>query len=265
MYSNTRATQLLINHYNKGTNMVSNEVLKYNSHKVRHSIGVLELGRNLLAKIEENSNINNETISRAEIIFILHDIGRFYQNNIDAILSEDHFDHGDYGFELLKNENYDNQILLGIKYHNKININGLLEDELFNQMNDHEKQETLFLTKLIRDADKLQNMIYSIFNFNEYFNLGDKKFPYGDIGEKIIEKIKIGEIILYSDTNTFGERLILYYCRKFNLNFQESMNMLDYYNFDEKYYNFIKNTNGISDKSLKEIKKYVYNYKNIKN
>lgn len=265
MYSNTRATQLLINHYNKWTNMVSNEVLKYNSHKVRHSIWVLELWRNLLAKIEENSNINNETISRAEIIFILHDIGRFYQNNIDAILSEDHFDHWDYWFELLKNENYDNQILLWIKYHNKININWLLEDELFNQMNDHEKQETLFLTKLIRDADKLQNMIYSIFNFNEYFNLWDKKFPYWDIWEKIIEKIKIWEIILYSDTNTFWERLILYYCRKFNLNFQESMNMLDYYNFDEKYYNFIKNTNWISDKSLKEIKKYVYNYKNIKN
>ena len=31
-------------------------------------------------------------------------------------------------------------------------------------MTDEDQKETLFLTKLVRDADKLQNMIFSIFN-----------------------------------------------------------------------------------------------------
>jgi hypothetical protein len=31
-------------------------------------------------------------------------------------------------------------------------------------MNPEEKEETIFLSKLLRDADKLQNMLYSVFN-----------------------------------------------------------------------------------------------------
>lgn len=265
MYSTTKATQLLLQHYHNWSQGCNEEVLKYNSHKVRHSMWVLEVWRNLIVKLRENSNIKDDTVLRAEIIFILHDIDRFYQNNKNLIISETDFDHWDHWFEIAKNHDYDNKILLWIKYHNKININWLYEDQLFNQMNDLDKQETLLLTKLIRDADKLQNMIYSIYNFNEYFNLWDTKYPMWDIWDIIIEKIRKWEIILYKDTQTFWDRLLLYYCRKFNLNFQESLNMLDYYKFDEIYFDIIKKTPWIRNISLKEIQKHVYDYKTIKN
>lgn len=264
MYSTTRATELLLQHYNIWSQGCNKDVLKYNSHKVRHSMWVLELWRNLIVKLREKSSIKNDTTKRAEIIFILHDIGRFYQNNKNNIVSDENFDHWNYWFEIWEKHNYDNQILLWIKYHNKININWLFEDNIFNQMNDLEKNEILFLIKLIRDADKLQNMIYSIYNFDEYFNLWDTKYPQWDIWDIIIEKIKKWEMILYSDTNTFWDRLLLYYCRKFNLNFQQSLDMLDYYKFDDIYLTIIKNTPWISNKSIKEIEKYVYNFKKIR-
>jgi predicted transcriptional regulator len=74
MYSLTQATQLFLEHAQIGSKNASPSVLSYNSHKIRHSIGVLETGRNLLTKIKETKNISLELQNRAEIVFFLHDL-----------------------------------------------------------------------------------------------------------------------------------------------------------------------------------------------
>jgi len=43
-------------------------------------------------------------------------------------------------------------------------------------MNPKEQEETLFLAKLARDADKLQNMIYTVFNIDHILKLD----PYSE-------------------------------------------------------------------------------------
>jgi len=104
MYSLTKATEIFTKHYEIGSKNISHEVLRYNTHKLRHSNGVLEVGRNLLIKIKENQTLSSETVNRAEIVCFLHDIGRFYQNNKERVLSNAEFEHGDESALICKKE-----------------------------------------------------------------------------------------------------------------------------------------------------------------
>lgn len=116
--------------------------------KILHTYRVSENSKEIAKRL----NLNEEQQKLAELIGILHDIGRFEQQtkykNYDVISN---FDHGDFGAELLTKElrnyisddKYDNIIIKAVKNHNKYKI----EENLT-------KEELLF-AKLIRDADKL--------------------------------------------------------------------------------------------------------------
>jgi hypothetical protein len=55
-------------------------------------------------------------------------------------------------------------VCLAIKYHNKYSHLPLFEEPSFLAMTQKEQEETIFIAKLARDADKLQNMIFTIFD-----------------------------------------------------------------------------------------------------
>ena len=98
----------------------------------------------------------------AELIGLLHDIGRFEQiRNYDTFDDKKSVDHANLGVEVLKKDNYIEKycddketqelILNAIKYHNKYKI-----------ADDIEGVELTYC-KLIRDADKID-----ILNYMEY-------------------------------------------------------------------------------------------------
>jgi len=68
---------------------------------------VLETGRNLIIKIQENTPLSSEFKNRAEIVFILHDLGRFYQNNGERVLKNSEYEHGDKSYKLAQIAQYD--------------------------------------------------------------------------------------------------------------------------------------------------------------
>ena len=118
--------------------------------KFGHSYRVMENA----GKIAESLNLCEEDIEIARLIGLLHDIGHFETIKIKDILKENKkIDHGDFGVEILKKDNYlrkyieedkyDNIIFKAIKNHNKFKI----EEEL--------SEKELLFSKIIRDADKL--------------------------------------------------------------------------------------------------------------
>ena len=118
--------------------------------KFEHSNRVMENA----GKIAESLSLCEEEIEIARLIGLLHDIGHFETIKVKDILKENKkIDHGDFGVEILQNENYirkfiieekyDNVIFKAVKNHNKFKIEeGLSEKELL-------------FSKIIRDADKL--------------------------------------------------------------------------------------------------------------
>lgn len=119
--------------------------------KVVHTYHVSENAR----KIAEKLNLNKEDIELAELIGLLHDIGRFEELKITNELNSVKFNHAMHGSKMLfeqgliknfiKDRQYDEIIKKAIENHSKLEIEKGLDER------------TLLHSKIIRDADKLDN------------------------------------------------------------------------------------------------------------
>lgn len=152
--------------------------------KYYHTYRVMDLCEEIAKKL----NLNEEEIKLAALIGLLHDIARFEQYTKYKTFSDlNSIDHGDFGVEILENENfirdfieenkYDNIIKKAIKNHNKYKIeDGLTEEELL-------------YSKIIKDADKL-DIFYVVL---EVFSKNDKQkqeIENGAISDDVMEQIK---------------------------------------------------------------------------
>ncbi len=119
--------------------------------KVVHTYHVSENAR----KIAEKLNLNKEDIELAELIGLLHDIGRFEELKITNELNSVKFNHAMHGSKMLfeqgliknfiEDRQYDEIIKKAIENHSKLEIEKGLNER------------TLLHSKIIRDADKLDN------------------------------------------------------------------------------------------------------------
>lgn len=119
--------------------------------KVVHTYHVAENAR----KIAEKLNLCSEDIELAELIGLLHDIGRFEELKITNELNSVKFDHATHGTKMLfeqgmirnftEDSQYDEIIKKAIENHSRLEIEKGLDEK------------TVLHSKIIRDADKLDN------------------------------------------------------------------------------------------------------------
>lgn len=119
--------------------------------KIVHTYHVAENAK----KIAQELNLNKEDIELAELIGILHDIGRFEELKITKELNSVKFDHAGHGSKMLfergmirkfiEDSQYDNIIKKAIENHSRLEIEENLDER------------TLLHSKIIRDADKIDN------------------------------------------------------------------------------------------------------------
>lgn len=131
--------------------------------KLEHIMRVAKISRKLASSL----GLTEEQIQLAELIGLLHDIGRFEQyrvlnKNTSSIVldTEAKFNHGEAGVKILKKDNYirkyaaqdtyDDLILTAVYEHNRYSLTEGLS-----------KEKELFC-KMIRDADKLDLMYEAI-------------------------------------------------------------------------------------------------------
>ena len=124
--------------------------------KIKHTYRTVEVAK----RIAEDLKLNEEQILLAELIALLHDIGRFEQVRIyNTFKDRDSIDHADLGVKILfedgairnfiEDTKYDDIIYKAVKNHNKFKIEEGLDEE------------TLLQCKIVRDADKTD--IFGIF------------------------------------------------------------------------------------------------------
>ena len=119
--------------------------------KIVHTYHVAENAR----EIAEKLNLSKEDIELAELIGLLHDIGRFEELKITKELNSVQFNHAGHGSKMLfekgmirkfiEDSQYDNIIKKAIENHSRLKIEENLEER------------TLLHSKIIRDADKIDN------------------------------------------------------------------------------------------------------------
>lgn len=157
----------------KGKNVLEEYIKAYDKTNPRIALKAGHIFRvaNASKRIAEELNLSEEQIKLAELIGLLHDIGRFEQLRIyDTFSDRDSVDHAELGVKILnenkllykfcEDEKYYSIILTAISNHNKFKIaNGLDE-------------ETLIQSKIIRDADKID--ILNLLQFEKFDTLFKK-------------------------------------------------------------------------------------------
>lgn len=144
---------------------LSSEVRDYLSYKTHHCYGVLTSTQKIVSLDPKLYLTKTETKSEFEIAAMLHDIGRFTQHDGQKRLKNSIHPHGEVGYDILKKSGLHNpRILLSVKHHGKYDLSELDSELDYMTASSEEKEKILRICHLIRDADKLQNLEYMLYD-----------------------------------------------------------------------------------------------------
>ena len=226
--------------------------------KIRLKIAHMERTSGIARKMAESLNLSKDDIELAELIGLIHDIGRFEQikkyGTFVDFLSENHAKIGiDILFKegLIRNfieeDKYDKIIELAIINHNKD------KKDITNEISDKQKLHI----KLIRDSDKA-DIIY-ILTFEdkkaiwETNNLEEEKFT-DEIYKEFIEN----HSIIYKKRKTHADALVGHFAYVFDFNFDYGLR----YVYENKYYDKLYERFNFKDKKTKDRFKTIYDITN---
>lgn len=210
-------------------------------------------------KIAEQLKLNQEDIELAELIGLLHDIGRFEQVRIyHTFMDKDSINHGEFGVHILfeqglirefvEDNQYDSIIKTAILNHNKAKIGeNLTERELLH-------------AKIIRDADKT-DIYYTLRDGDTKAIWGKEDISDDKISDEIYRQFLEDKVINYKDVKTSADLLLCHFAYVYDLNFKEAINIINENKYiDQLYERFtFKDTETLEryNKIYLEAKKYL--------
>ncbi len=155
--------------------------------KLAHIMRVTKNSKELATKL----NLEEEQIQLAELIGLLHDIGRFEQYkkvnaktdsiNLDTTTK---FNHGEAGIEILKRDHYIRNYIKQDKYDDII-LTAIYEHNRYELSQSLTKEQELF-SKIIKDADKI-DLIYEAVDIYWQKPEDIKEIENGKLSEKMLE------------------------------------------------------------------------------
>lgn len=226
--------------------------------KVVHTYHVAENAKELAT----NLNLSKEDIDLAELIGLLHDIGRFEEIKIMNGFDSIKFNHAEYGVKILFEDNlirnfiedssYDEIIKNAISNHNKLKIDDNLDE-----------RSTLH-SKIIRDADKLDNYRVKVDEPIEEIFAGKvnskEEVENSKISDKVYETLKQEKCIDIHDRVYPLDYWLCVLAFTFDLNFKETFKVVKDNNYINRIMDRFICTNPDSIKKLENIKNILNNY-----
>ena len=224
--------------------------------KISHIERVYQIAKNLAMSL----NLNEEDIELAELIGLLHDIGRFEQvRQYHTFIDKDSVNHGKYGVKVLfedglirkflKTNEFDEIIKKAILNHNRAKI----EEGLTERENLH--------AKIIRDADKT-DIFYVL-------TIGDKKAIWESndlsndvITDKVYYEFFNDHLINYNDKKTSIDLLVAHFAYIFDFNYKQSLYIIKQKGYVTTLYNRFKFNNPQTKDRMEKIYNEVLKYMN---
>ena len=191
--------------------------------KIIHTYGVIHCSR----KICERMGLSQEDTDLAQLIGLLHDIGRFEQlRQFDSFWPET-MDHASYGVELLfgtsrmirkfvPEDKWDEVIRVAIAKHSDFALEGISDER------------KLMHARIIRDADKLDNCRVKLEDdFEAFLGVPAEKVSSSVITRKVREDALAGRSILSSDRVTPMDYWVSYLVYFYDLNYRASLDIVE--------------------------------------
>lgn len=202
--------------------------------KIKLKIAHIERVATNARKIAETLNLSQEDTELAELIGLLHDIGRFEQVRIyHTFVDKDSINHGECGVNILfeqglirkfiKEDKYDKIIKLAILNHNRAEI----EEGLTERENLH--------AQIIRDADKMD--IFYVLTVGDKKAIWEKADLSDDkISNEIYREFMEDKYINYKERKSSADILVSHFAYVYDLNFRETIQIVKENNYLEKLY-----------------------------
>lgn len=202
--------------------------------KIKIKITHIERVAGISKKIAQNLKLSEEEIQLAEVIGLLHDIGRFEQIRLyNTFNDKESINHGEFAVKILfedglirkfiETDKYDKIIKLAIVNHNRTYIEeGLTERELLH-------------AKIIRDADKAD--IYSVLiSENKKTIWGKEDLSKEKISDEIYREYIEDKRINYKERKTCADTLVCHFNYVFDLNFESTKQIIKENEYIDKLY-----------------------------
>ncbi len=231
----------------------ANYVSRYNPEdgkialKIRHIYRVAEISR----KIAVKNGYSDKEQNLAELIGLLHDIGRFEQIRIyNTFNDKKSVNHGEMGVRILFEEglirefieksDYDDIIKTAITNHNKYRIDSNITGR------------TLDFCKIIRDADKLD--IYYVLNTEKIEDAYEKEDISEEvIGDEIYREFKEDKIIDYKKRKSPADVMVSHIAYIFDFNYDYCLKKIREERYIERLVEKAKYKNEDTIKKMNEI------------
>lgn len=207
-----KAREEIVRHVNK-QGIASLQV----SQKINHIMRVSEISK----KLATNLQLSEEQVQLAELIGILHDIGRFEQYK-QKVKSEQ-FNHGQVGVEILKKDNYIRKYIKEEQY----------DDIIYTVIYEHNRYElTPGLTneqelfcKIVKDADKI-DLIYEAIAV--YWQQSEKiqEIENGTLSEKMLQDFYQQKLANIKNKISETDQILKFASFIFDINFSYSFKLL---------------------------------------
>lgn len=229
-------------------------VKKYNpedgkiSLKIKHIYRVADISKDIAIK----NNFSEEDMKLAELIGLLHDIGRFEQIRVyNTFIDHKSVNHAEMGVKVLfedgiirkfiEQTDYDEIIKVAILNHNKGRIDSQISGK------------TLEFCKIIRDADKVD--IFNVLTTEKIVDAYEKEDLSNEIvSDEIFREFKEDKIIDYSKRTSAADIMVGHIAYIFDFNYDYCLKIIKEQNY---IYKLIKRANYKNEETIKKMNEIV--------
>lgn len=191
----------------------------YKNEKVQLKISHIERTAEVAKKTAEYLKLDEENVLLAELIGLLHDIGRFEQiKRYNTFIDKDSINHGEFGVYILFEEGLIREFIEDNKYDH------IIKKAIINHNRDEEKidknlnESELLHTKIIRDSDKLD--IYHVLMIeSKQAAYGKEDMSDEKITDAIYNKFIKEHKIDYKDITSHIDVLVAHFAYAFDFNY----------------------------------------------
>lgn len=226
--------------------------------KVKHTYQVVENATYLADKL----NLSEEDKNLAELIALLHDIGRFEELKVTKEFDNAKFDHAQYGVKML----FDNKLIE--KFTTDRSYDEIIKKAIGNhslkEIENNMSEKELMHSKIIRDADKLDNYRIKIEEKVETIFPGKMKdkneLENSIISAKVYESIKNNKCVDINDRKTILDYWVCVLAFLFDLNFKESFEIIKKENYINRLIDRFNYNNSNSKEKMDNIRTILNNF-----
>lgn len=197
--------------------------------KIVHTYGVTEYSR----QIAERLKLSEEDQELAQLIGLLHDIGRFEQLKRYDSFEPDTMDHAGFGVQILfekgmirdfiEDRQWDTIIRTAIARHSDFRLEGILDER------------ELLHARIIRDADKLDNCRVKLEDTIEtILGVSAEEVGRTKISKEVLDQFRRKESILSSIRKTKMDYWLSYLAYFYDINYKVSVEIVCEHDYAER-------------------------------